>query len=274
MKIGDIIKMSITLMVVGIVSALVLNFTHGVTAPLIEEQRIISIEKTMFEFFPEANEVEFEELDGNIFQYALDNGNKVGAATMVTASGYGGDVNIIVALDTDGVIKGISVISHSETPGIGDIIDEEDFKVQFTGIDSETSISSEVDSVSGATASVMAVINGVDRGRNIILDQLGLSEPVESADPSEVPDGTYRGEGEGFMGPVIVEVTVEDGRIVDLVEIEHSDGPPEYFEEAWAGISDAILESQSTEVDIISGATFSSNGIISAVQDALNKAVK
>ena len=274
MNSGNIIKMSLTLMIVGVISALVLNFTHGVTAPIIEEQAIIAIEETMFEFFPEADEVDFEETEDYVFQYALKDGEKIGVATMATSGGYGGDINIIVALDMQGNIKGINVISHSETPGIGDIVEEEDFTDQFAGIDPDKSISSEVDVVSGATVTVVAVISGVEKGRELILEQVGLSEKVEDVAVSDVPDGTYRGEGQGFMGPVVVEVTVEGGKLVDIVEIENSDEPPEYFDEAWEGVTEDVLESQSTDVDVVSGSTASSRGIKVAIQNALNSSVE
>ncbi len=83
-------------------------------------------------------------------------------------------------------------------------------------------------------------------------------------------DGTYRGEGEGLWGAVVVDVTVSDGRIsaIDLVSTEDDEL---WFNDAWT-ITEDIIEKQTYKVDIVSGATYSSAGIMDAVKDALSKA--
>ncbi|MDF2591742.1 MAG: hypothetical protein K0S75_1208 [Clostridia bacterium] len=86
-------------------------------------------------------------------------------------------------------------------------------------------------------------------------------------------DGVYNGSGEGKFGPMKVEVTVEKGKISAIKILEHSETP---------GLSDPIIEkipqeiikAQSTEISAISGATVTSDGIISAVQDAIKNASK
>lgn len=84
-------------------------------------------------------------------------------------------------------------------------------------------------------------------------------------------DGTYSGEAQGFGGPVAVDVTVSGGAITDITitSAEHEDGA--YLSMA-EDIIPAIIESQSADVDTISGATFSSTGIKDAVAQALEKA--
>lgn len=84
-------------------------------------------------------------------------------------------------------------------------------------------------------------------------------------------DGTYTGSGEGFGGVITVEVTVAGGSItvIDVPLHDGEDGP--YFASAEAIIDD-ILDAQSADVDTVSGATFSSTGIRSAVEKALQKA--
>lgn len=84
-------------------------------------------------------------------------------------------------------------------------------------------------------------------------------------------DGTYDGEGTGFGGPVDVKVTIEDGQIqnIEITGAENEDGT--YLETA-KGVIPKILEAQTSEVDVMSGATFSSTGIKEAVADALKKA--
>ena len=89
--------------------------------------------------------------------------------------------------------------------------------------------------------------------------------------PAEYQDGVYSGEAEGFGGPITLEVTITDGRIADIqiLSAEGEDGA--YFSMA-ENMIPTVLERQSPEVDTISGATFSSNGIRNAMKQALGKA--
>lgn len=86
-------------------------------------------------------------------------------------------------------------------------------------------------------------------------------------------DGTYHGEAEGFGGTVAVDVNISGGRLTDIVvtSAEHEDGA--YLAMA-EGIIPKMIDAQSFEVDTISGATFSSTGIKTAVEEALKKAGK
>lgn len=84
-------------------------------------------------------------------------------------------------------------------------------------------------------------------------------------------DGVYEGEGTGFGGPIDVKVTIENGQMkdVEIISAENEDGT--YLETA-KGVISKILDAQTPEVDVMSGATFSSTGIKDAVADALQKA--
>ena len=81
-------------------------------------------------------------------------------------------------------------------------------------------------------------------------------------------DGVYTGTGNGFRGATNVTVTVENGEITDITVNSYSDDQ-QFFSRAENGVISAIIKSQSTDVDAVSGATFSSNGIKEAVADAL-----
>ena len=72
-------------------------------------------------------------------------------------------------------------------------------------------------------------------------------------------------------GTVSVAVTIQDGTITDVAIVSAKQEDAAYFDAA-KGVIDEILEAQTTEVDTVSGATFSSNGILHAVADALGKA--
>lgn len=89
-------------------------------------------------------------------------------------------------------------------------------------------------------------------------------------DLSAVSDGTYEGSGTGFRGTTSVSVAVENGAITDITVNSYEDDN-EFFTRAEGGIIREIIDSQSLEVDTVSGATFSSNSIIEAVSNALGK---
>lgn len=98
----------------------------------------------------------------------------------------------------------------------------------------------------------------------------------EDAEDKEEEDlayknGTYTGEGQGFGGIIQVEVTLENDTITDI-QVVSAPGEDSAYLSQGEGVISTILAAQSTDVDTISGATFSSTGIINAVNDALGKA--
>ncbi|HEX2926671.1 MAG TPA: FMN-binding protein [Ruminiclostridium sp.] len=85
-------------------------------------------------------------------------------------------------------------------------------------------------------------------------------------------DGTYEGSGTGFRGGITtVSVTVKNSRITN-VEVVSNQDTGRFFDRASGTVIDEILNTQSTQVDAVSGATYSSSGIMSAVEDALSRA--
>ena len=86
-------------------------------------------------------------------------------------------------------------------------------------------------------------------------------------------DGTYTGTGDGFGGTIEVEVTVKDQKIA-AIEILSADGEDAAYLENASGVIEKITKEQTTEVDTMSGATFSSIGIMKATENALEEAVE
>lgn len=94
---------------------------------------------------------------------------------------------------------------------------------------------------------------------------------VPGSVPGNLKDGEYSGTGKGFGGDVAVKVSVKDGTITDIQVVEAKKEDAAYLDNA-KKIIPKMLKAQSPEVDTASGATFSSNGIINAVKDALKEA--
>ena len=84
-------------------------------------------------------------------------------------------------------------------------------------------------------------------------------------------DGTYAGSGKGYGGQISVKVIVKDGSIDDIQVTDSSGESTSYFNSA-VSILDNMLDEQTWDVDAVSGATLSSNGLRNAVKSALEKA--
>ncbi len=96
------------------------------------------------------------------------------------------------------------------------------------------------------------------------------ADSTDTADPV-YKDGTYIGDGQGFGGNIQVQITIADDTLTDIQVVSAEKEDSAYLSQGKAVI-DRILEAQSTDVDTVSGATFSSTGILMAVEDALGKA--
>lgn len=83
--------------------------------------------------------------------------------------------------------------------------------------------------------------------------------------------GTYEGEGKGINGPIKVSVEVDSDKILEIKVLEHSETPT-VSDLALEQIPTMVVDSQSLNIEAISGATMSSNGILEAITDALTKA--
>ena len=97
------------------------------------------------------------------------------------------------------------------------------------------------------------------------------AEEEEQAKGSfDLEDGVYQGSGTGYRGNITVAVTIKDKQITSIEILSASDDEP-FFGRA-KGLIDQIIKKQSTKIDTVSGATFSSHGLIKAVRNALSQA--
>lgn len=139
----------------------------------------------------------------------------------------------------------------------------------------------EVDAVSEATYTSRGILGAIKNAltgevvNNPLPPQPKPAEPlVEEVfeEPSAYLDGVYTATAEGFGGPITVQVTITGDTITDITIVSHDGETTSYFAKARSVVS-AILESGTpTGVDAVSGATYSSTGILNAVKQALAKA--
>lgn len=99
------------------------------------------------------------------------------------------------------------------------------------------------------------------------------ADTEEESDDSEnvYKDGTYTGSAQGFGAAITVQVTLANDEITDI-QVTSAPGEDSAYLSQGEGVISSIISAQSTDVDTVSGATFSSTGIINAVVDALGKA--
>ena len=195
-----------------------------------------------------------------------------------SANGYGGNLTVKVIIK-NGKISGIEVVSQNETP--------EYFNRAYAVINKILSSGSvNVDSVTGATVSSNAIKMAVaDALHKAGSKENAKVQAVNKASSNnkranakgtvaignkDLKDGVYTGSGQGFNGPIKVRVTISKGSITKVEILSHSDDNP-YFGRARAVIS-KILGKADKSVDTVSGATYSSRGILDAVRNALSKA--
>jgi uncharacterized protein with FMN-binding domain len=86
-------------------------------------------------------------------------------------------------------------------------------------------------------------------------------------------DGTFTGEGEGYNPGIVVEVIVSENMITDIVVTEHNENKEEYYGVPVQIIPHEIIDTQNLVVDVVSGATFTSAGIMEATLDSLSKSI-
>ena len=194
-----------------------------------------------------------------------------------SANGYGGKVTVNVTVSK----KTMTAIDIVSAPG-----ETDSFFNRAKGVIDEmlTAQSTDVDVVSGATYSSNGIIGAVKNAlfgtesNNATAAAANAGNAAGSAPSvSKVSefgtwkDGTYTGSGKGFGGTISVIVTVKDGKISAIDVTSASGETASYFSKA-KGIIPKMISGQTTNVDAASGATYSSNGIITAVRNALSKA--
>ncbi len=182
----EFIKLSAVLCIITLVAALILAGVNNLTAPAIEIAEKKATETAMKVLLPEAEEFETSASDENL-SIARKNGEIVGFCVKVSSTGYGGAVVMMVAIDGNMKVRGIEILSHGETAGLGAKITEDKFKSQFPGKDAEglsvvknpTTNPNEFEAVTGATISSRAVEDGVKQACDMVTELLLTKEGAE-----------------------------------------------------------------------------------------------
>lgn len=171
----DYFRLGFILMLICVIAAGVLGLTYTLTKDQIAKQAqakqdaanssALSVAKT----FKQINAAEIKKkrlkLDNEqdkIF-LALSGGSRVGYTFIVHPRGFGGLMEVAVGISSDGKVKGVSIVSHKETPGLGDQVLQDKFKRQFIGRSpsDRVEVKKDIDAISGATFSSKGLTKGV-----------------------------------------------------------------------------------------------------------------
>lgn len=189
---NNIVKDTISITLITLVAGLLLGLVHGVTAePIAREQARQKEEAYMAVFddasgFEAASDEQLKSIQEGILADGFDtstvdevmiaqdeNGQEIGYAFTITNSeGYGGNITFAMGVQDDGTLNGISILSISETAGLGMKATTPEFQGQFAGKQVESfeytksgaSADNQIDALSGATITTNAMTNGVNAG--------------------------------------------------------------------------------------------------------------
>lgn len=152
-------------------SAFVLAFVNGFTAPRIEENARLRLQEALQAVtggIPVGEERIPEDASDVTAVYPVQDG---GLVLRVTGQGYGGDLDLIAYVDADGNLAGAQLLQSSETPGLGKNAENPDYMIKFIGTGGTSPVptstgqlpASEADAVSGATVTFQGVASGLER---------------------------------------------------------------------------------------------------------------
>lgn len=174
------------LMLITLIASAAVGVVFQLTKTPIENARKAKITNAIKEVLPQFDEIgeknEIEKDNGLMVVYkATKNGELAGyAIETFSREGYGGEIRLLVGFLPDGTINKTAVISHKETPGLGDKIDrsKSNFSVQFEGKNPETyklgikkDGKGEVDAITASTISSRAFIDALTRAYNLMKEQ-------------------------------------------------------------------------------------------------------
>ena len=172
----------LVLFLVSLVAALALAGTNEMTKDAIAQRALEAAEAARKAVLGTAETFEQLQVPAGI---GVDNGYRglmggqtVGYVAQSTVKGYGGEIEVVVGLDRNGTLTGISVggPSFSETAGLGDKAKEPSFTGQFKGLTLPAQLQENVDAISGATITSTAVVLGVNQAGTYLTSVMDSAE--------------------------------------------------------------------------------------------------
>ncbi len=235
----------------------------------------------------------------DVLAVAASDGSTDGYVISATSpNGYGGDIKIALGIKTDGKITGFTVLSNSETAGLGSKCTEPEFTSQFAGKPASVleysktgaSADNEIDAISGATITTKAVTEAANAA--IVFYQSNFGGGVQETTPYTIDSSEETGDGykitvttnKGFAGDIQLALGISKDGVITSFEVLSSNETEGYgaactqedYAKQFVGLKadlvkpvDSGAKAGSNEVDAISGATFTTKAIDIAVNGAI-----
>ena len=165
----QLLKFGLVLGMICLIATLVLAVTYEATKPKIDKQLTAEEDAALKSIMALADSFNEKSVDGMEYFEAMKGNQLIGYCLRVTGTGYNGYIRMVVGIDTAGVIKGVEVLEHSETPGLGARIKEVRpgendawFLRQFKGKQaSGIAVHKNIDAITGATISSKAITDAI-----------------------------------------------------------------------------------------------------------------
>ena len=157
---------ALKLLLISAVTALLLSGVNALTKDRIAENDVKEKSAAIAMIFPDSDSSEPADvtIDGiNGVWLVTSGGDLLGYAASVSPLGFGGALDMMVGVNSDGTIAGMKIVSHSETPGLGSRVDDPDYLSQYTGKSGVLSFGSGIDAITGSTISSKAVLEAANR---------------------------------------------------------------------------------------------------------------
>lgn len=172
--IKSIIKTAVSLFIICAVSSAILALVNEVTEKTIEINNAATAEEARKTVMPDAESFNEITLDSGVGYEALSSdGKTIGYVFTTTENSYGGTIEVMTGINTDGTISQISILSISDTPGLGMKAKEESFYGQYTGKDISTGELSvnkdggDITAITSATITSRAVTKAVNKAADL-----------------------------------------------------------------------------------------------------------
>ncbi len=210
------IRLVVVLTAICAAVAGMLAVVNHVTKDTIAENARKAKEAAVLTVFPEGDSCrEYVTSDGTTVYFAADGEYVIGYCVNVTPSGYSGEINMMVGIDSEGEVSGIKIVSLSETPGVGTKVMGDSFLSQFLGRsgDETLEIGKNIDGIGGATFSSKAVVSGVNEALAVSFDlesaaaEVGLKLSSGQVIPAETEDSNDDNGDETLMPGEAGEIT-------------------------------------------------------------------
>ena len=171
MNFKDIFKSAIPLAIICIVISFLLAFLNLSTKSTIEKEKNLENENARKTGLSDASRFEECKIEDIEYYKGFTGDNLIGYVFFTDSKGYGGKIEVMTGISSDGTIKGISILSQNETPGLGANVKNDNFKNQFNKkipsggfniVKNSASKNSEIEAITGATISSKAVTSCVN----------------------------------------------------------------------------------------------------------------